>query len=48
MGVVLGLLGAIVGIGAALLKLALLVALPIWAIAWLYNRATRERRFAEL
>ena len=39
-----GLLGLVVGLGIAALKIAFFIALPIYIIAWLVNRASAPKK----
>jgi hypothetical protein len=43
LGLVFGLLGAVVGLGIAALKIAFFIALPIFFISWLVNRASTRK-----
>jgi len=46
LGLIFGLLGLVVGLGIAALKIAFFIALPIWIISLLVNRA-KTRQGAE-
>ena len=46
LGLIFGLLGLVVGLGIAALKIAFFIALPILVISWLVNRA-RDRQSME-
>jgi hypothetical protein len=39
-GITFGLLGAVVGLGVAALKIAFFIALPVFVISWLVGKAT--------
>lgn len=41
--IVTGLLGAVVGLGFAALKIALFVALPVWIVFWLAGKVSGRR-----
>ena len=44
LGIVFGLLGAVVGLGLAALKIAVFIALPLWIIAWLVGKSRGRER----
>jgi hypothetical protein len=43
LGLVFGLLGLVVGLGIAALKIAFFIALPIFFITWLVNRVSGRK-----
>jgi hypothetical protein len=43
LGLVFGLLGLVVGLGIAALKIAFFIALPILLVSWLVDRASSRR-----